>query len=65
MFIVSVVGLLMCTFKLSGVEEILGLKSMTTENTFYNEWGICIAWIMAGLIAALFALLVDMIKKKK
>lgn len=65
MFIVSVVGLLMCTFKLSGVEEILGLKSMTTENTFYNEWGICIAWIVAGLIAALFALLVDMIKKKK
>ena len=65
MVILSIATLLMCTFKMSGIEELLGLKSMIKDNTIYDEWGICIAWIVAGLVAVLFALLVDMIKKKK
>lgn len=65
MVILSIATLLMCTFKMSGIEDLLGLKSMTMDNTIYGEWGICIAWVIAGVLAVLFAIIVDMIKKKK
>ncbi|MBQ3060832.1 MAG: HAD family hydrolase [Lachnospiraceae bacterium] len=65
MVILSIATLLMCTFKMSGIEDLLGLKSMTMDDTVYGEWGICIAWVVAGTLAVLFALVVDMIKKKK
>lgn len=65
MIILSIAILLMCTLKMSGIEDLIGLKSMALGNNAYGEWGICIAWAMAGLIALLFAIIVDMIKKKK
>lgn len=65
MIILSIAVLLMSTFKMSGVEDLIGLKSMTLGNGAYGEWGICMAWTIAGLVALVFALIVDMIKKKK
>ena len=52
-----------CAFKLSRVEDFIGMESMKLGNSVLGKWETSIAWAISGIVALLFAIIIDIIKK--